>query len=584
VFTLAQLREDVAPLVAHADLREFVLRVLADRKDDASAPVAAFVTALGDQDPRVRLIAAWGVGRLGAAAAADALVQRLADADPLVAHVAVNSLVALRAYDACAKALDSSTPNLVPGAARALQAMHETRVVELLTQKLSTQQDPAVRSAVYRALCRLAYREADWDGGWWGTRPDTSGPYYKLAEWEGTAKVKDVLRAGLSSEKPAMLRTLVVELKRHKVDLPEAAPVVAKLAATDPTFRQVLVDLLASKNDLSADDVALVRPIALAADEPEALRAKAVRLLARKATDDAALDAVVEAIAPVGDSAGALASAFTDITRDPRLGRRAAYFVKLADSAPAPRRDLAYAVLLNLANSTGERGTARATARKALDAAWSDAASAASLLRAIARTRAPGFGDKVTALQSDPRPEVAAAASTAAQQLGLSAAPAGPTIATVGYDKTVAVALSTKGDASKGSELFARLACVNCHTTSPEQPPKGPFLGGISTRYSRAELCESILKPSAKISQGFETQWFKPASGDVIEGFVSRESGDEVELRNVQGETIVLKKPSIQRRGKRDFSTMPEGLVANLTPGQFADLLAYLESLKGKQL
>ena len=139
-----------------------------------------------------------------------------------------------------------------------------------------------------------------------------------------------------------------------------------------------------------------------------------------------------------------------------------------------------------------------------------------------------------------------------------------------------------KGDAQKGGELYARLACVNCHTTSPDQPPKGPPLAGIAARYSRAELCESILKPNAKIAQGFETQWFKPEKGDVIEGFVTRDSGDEVELRNVQGETLVLKKEAIRRRGKRDFSIMPEGLVANLTPQEFANLLAYLESLKGE--
>ena len=50
------------------------------------------------------------------------------------------------------------------------------------------------------------------------------------------------------------------------------------------------------------------------------------------------------------------------------------------------------------------------------------------------------------------------------------------------------------------------------------------MLGGIAGRYSRAELCESILKPSAKIAQGFETQWFKTNDGDVLIGFcVSRE-------------------------------------------------------------
>ena len=65
-----------------------------------------------------------------------------------------------------------------------------------------------------------------------------------------------------------------------------------------------------------------------------------------------------------------------------------------------------------------------------------------------------------------------------------------------------------------------------------------------------------------------------------MDGFVSRESGDEVEVRNASGAATVLKKKDIQARGKRDFSIMPEGLVAKITPEDLANLLAYLESLK----
>ena len=590
VFTLGQLRTgDLIDLARRAELREFVLRAVADRKDDPVAPVKAYAEALADANPRVRLVAAWAIGRLGAAQAAEALVTRLGDEDPLVAHVAVNSLVRLRAYDACDKVLDPSTPALVSGAARALAAMHETRVVELLAQKLATQKDATVRAAAYRALCRLAFREADWDGGWWGTRPDTSGPYYKLAEWEGTASVKDLLRAALASESPELLRDLVIDLKRNKVDLPEAAPVVAKLAQDDSPFRQVLLDLLGSKQRLGAEEVALLKPIALSAQESPALRGRALRLLAREVDNEGAMETVVEVLSSVIAAADArattgndLSAALAEIPREQRLGRRTDYFAKLAQSDDPARRELAYTFLLNIAQSRNDRGPARPAARRAIDAAWAQPAHSVALLRAIGRTRAAGYNDKIAALRADPRPEVAAAATNAAQQLGLGFS-TGPTIAALGFDKTLATVTGTKGDAAKGAEWFTRLACANCHTVSADQPPKGPFLGGIATRYSRTELCESILKPGAKIAQGFETQWFKPAAGDVIEGFVSRESGDEVELRNVQGETIVLKKDAIQRRGKRDFSTMPEGLAANLTPGDLADLLAYLESLKGKQ-
>jgi putative heme-binding domain-containing protein len=62
---------------------------------------------------------------------------------------------------------------------------------------------------------------------------------------------------------------------------------------------------------------------------------------------------------------------------------------------------------------------------------------------------------------------------------------------------------------------------------------------------------------------------------------VTREAGDEIEFRNATGVSAVLRKQDIDRRGKRDSSVMPEGLVGNLTPQELAGLLAYLESLKG---
>ena len=98
------------------------------------------------------------------------------------------------------------------------------------------------------------------------------------------------------------------------------------------------------------------------------------------------------------------------------------------------------------------------------------------------------------------------------------------------------------------------------------------MLGGIGTRYNRAELCESILKPSAKIAQGFESQNFTLKNGEQIEGFVVKEGGDSVEVRNIVGATAILDKADIVKREKRDQSIMPEGLVGNITPDDLAFL------------
>ena len=108
------------------------------------------------------------------------------------------------------------------------------------------------------------------------------------------------------------------------------------------------------------------------------------------------------------------------------------------------------------------------------------------------------------------------------------------------------------------------------------------MLGGIAKRYNRTELCESILKPSAKIAQGFESLSFKLKNGDSLDGFVVKEGGDSVEVRNLVGATTVLEKGDIVERQKRDQSIMPEGLVANITTADLASLLAYLESTDGK--
>ena len=157
-----------------------------------------------------------------------------------------------------------------------------------------------------------------------------------------------------------------------------------------------------------------------------------------------------------------------------------------------------------------------------------------------------------------------------------------PQLAKLTLPEAIAQTALIKGDEKYGKKLFARQGCGACHTVSQNEPLKGPLLLDIAKRYKREELIESILKPSAKIAQGFESQFFVTDAGKVHDGFVVRESGDEIELRNVAGLATILKKSEIDERGKRDVSIMPLGLTDKLNVEQLAALLAYLESLKGK--
>jgi putative heme-binding domain-containing protein len=153
------------------------------------------------------------------------------------------------------------------------------------------------------------------------------------------------------------------------------------------------------------------------------------------------------------------------------------------------------------------------------------------------------------------------------------------TIKHLKYDDVLNAAQKEKGDPALGARLFVKQGCIACHTIAKSEPPKGPYLGDVANRYKRPELIESILKPSAKIAQGFETVVFALTNGKTLNGFVVRESGDEVEIRDAAGLSFTIKKADIDERTPSKISVMPEQLVDMLTVPELASILAYLEEL-----
>lgn len=149
------------------------------------------------------------------------------------------------------------------------------------------------------------------------------------------------------------------------------------------------------------------------------------------------------------------------------------------------------------------------------------------------------------------------------------------------YDDVARRALAAKGDAAKGKLLFKAQSCSSCHTDADGQTLKGPHLVDIGKRYSAAELVESILKPSVKIAQGFESYVFEMADGKIYSGFIVSQSGKALTIREATGVPRELKLAEIESKAIQKQSNMPEGVVNNLTPEEVADLIAYLQSLTG---
>ena len=380
---------------------------------------ALFVGALSDPSPRVRAQALIAIGRLGDVAEAPSIVPLTSrpegsamptarpvhaqpDPDRAVPHLAMRALVSLRAVDACLDAVDGPHGE---GALRALRSMHEPRAVDGLIKKLAATGSPEIRRGILATLIRIYHREADYDGSWWGIRPDTSGPYYDPREWECSDRIASVLKVAVLDGDPTTVAFLRDELDRHRVRL-EGLP--ANVADRARPHSEEEVRVVIAKADPNNPDQ--IGNLTYEAAAGRALRAK-------------------------GDA-------------DARQG-------------------------------------------------------------ALRRPVVPGLPHRCR------RPDA-------------------------------------QGAASRG------------HRPARTAPP---------------ELVESILRPSAKIAQGYESYSFAMVDGQIVNGFVVGEGHATVRVRESTGALRELKRGDIEERRRQESSAMPEGIAGTLTPEQLNDLIAYLQSL-----
>ncbi|MCA9057314.1 MAG: c-type cytochrome, partial [Planctomycetaceae bacterium] len=140
-----------------------------------------------------------------------------------------------------------------------------------------------------------------------------------------------------------------------------------------------------------------------------------------------------------------------------------------------------------------------------------------------------------------------------------------------------------RGDARRGALVFHKSAasCVKCHLAG-EKSPLGPDLATIGKETTIAHIAESLLDPSRKIRDGFETVTLLLNDGSVRTGLVVRKSDKEIVLRdatNLLQETTVLRS-DIDEQNVSETSMMPTGLVASLADEhQFFDLVRYIHEI-----
>jgi putative heme-binding domain-containing protein len=161
----------------------------------------------------------------------------------ILPHVAVKALVALDAAEACLAAIDG--PNRA-GALWALQSMYSDRAVDGLIGKLEGASDAKTRQDVAKTLVRLIHHEKPYNGDtWWGTRPDTRGPFYYPTPWTRSDDIKAALVKACEAGDDAMRNVIATYTEKDR------APIagITKAPAARPTKKkQPKVNLNKIKN------------------------------------------------------------------------------------------------------------------------------------------------------------------------------------------------------------------------------------------------------------------------------------------------------------------------------------------------
>ena len=129
-----------------------------------------------------------------------------------------------------------------------------------------------------------------------------------------------------------------------------------------------------------------------------------------------------------------------------------------------------------------------------------------------------------------------------------------------------------------GKQLFAELACDQCHRFANAGGGAGPKLSGIASRQNARELLASIVDPSATITRGFETTVLLLDDGRTVTGRIESETEQQFFVQSTEsfGKRIEIAKSRVEERLPSKSSLMPSGLLNTLTREQILDLLAWI--------
>ena len=137
------------------------------------------------------------------------------------------------------------------------------------------------------------------------------------------------------------------------------------------------------------------------------------------------------------------------------------------------------------------------------------------------------------------------------------------------------------GDPARGATAFhlPTMNCAKCHIGERRLGPNLTKKREASIKH----LIESVLQPSAKIHEGFETVRIAHEDGRMITGILVGETKDALTVESIeQSSPLKIPKTEIEDWARSKTSSMPTDLANQLSNRQqFLDLVSYLSAIVG---
>ena len=571
-------------LLKDPSIREYALRALIDRKDNSNLNLSPIIkSALNDSNPRVQMIGAFGARMLNLnkltkdllkisddSSERTPLVQGKPHIHRAVPHTARRALVEMAPISELLSAVKD--PLLTNAALAVLRQIHDKSATTQIINEMASAKNFKQKLPFIKVLLRTYNKEAEWNGSdWWGTKPNSAGPYYKSTVWEMSKSIALALRKATKGMNEEEQKQVLFQIRLHNINLDELNldikidPIEQLVNQPSHSFSQ-LSSLLSAVND---------------SERAEDFRIKAFR---------AAL--AVQGFAYKGwclsllDSLSKLnkeSSLYKTLAKDfiSSNSHRITFMQRITKTYPAVMKYPKHikTVFCDMLVGLVQSPLTNEDDRKRLISGIQKQPTL-EILSSIASNKAKYFEGMVLTAAKNKNLSISKEAKRVLAVLKQNSNEVkDKLVSSMDYESMKKVVLKMNGDIETGKKLFTRQSCIVCHSILPSEAQKGPYLGTVGNLFNREQLIVHVVKPNAEVAQGFQTFSFTMKDGSTISGFVTAKDDKQISLRSMIGTVQKIDKDNIAKESISKNSMMPPGLVNNLTLHEFTSLIDYLESL-----